>query len=155
MAESVQVAVSVAARLIGTGQRGVLAPQCDARADTRLHVHLWHGGQRKDGPSAGVAFLVAVISAMACVPPVPHCVSGEITLGGEVLAVGDVRAKSHAAAACLGRDPETDLGDGADNVSSRGRRVVVLPSGCRVEAEGLPGVERGVGVVGMRVVYAE
>ncbi len=63
-----------------------------------VHVHVPAGAIRKDGPSAGVAIVSALVSLMRGVP-IKNTVAmtGEVTLGGRVLAVGGIKGKILAA----------------------------------------------------------
>ena len=73
----------------------------DAQSDFHqldIHVHVPAGATPKDGPSAGVAMLAAMASALTgeCVDPETG-MTGEITLSGRVLPVGGIRQKVLAA----------------------------------------------------------
>lgn len=63
-----------------------------------LHIHCPEGAVPKDGPSAGVTFVIAMLSAMSNVA-VKHEVgmTGEISLRGRVLPIGGLKEKSIAA----------------------------------------------------------
>ena len=63
-----------------------------------LHIHVPAGGVPKDGPSAGVTLLAAILST-ASGRPVRHDVAmtGELTLRGDILPVGGVKEKILAA----------------------------------------------------------
>ncbi len=59
-----------------------------------VHLHLPEGAVPKDGPSAGITILVALCSAFLVKLPAKRVAyTGEITLSGEVLAVGGLNAK--------------------------------------------------------------
>jgi ATP-dependent Lon protease len=63
-----------------------------------IHIHVPAGGIPKDGPSAGVAMLVALVSLVSETPTDPRvAMTGEITLRGHVLPVGGIKEKVLAA----------------------------------------------------------
>ena len=63
-----------------------------------LHIHVPEGAIPKDGPSAGVTMVCAIVSSFTNLP-VHHLtgMTGEITLRGRVLPIGGLREKSIAA----------------------------------------------------------
>ena len=93
MQESIQAAVSVVrARAVDYG----IKPNFYQRKD--IHVHVPEGATPKDGPSAGVAMSVAIISSLTRIPVrADVAMTGEITLRGEILPIGGLKEKLLAA----------------------------------------------------------
>ncbi|MFN3469422.1 MAG: endopeptidase La [Novosphingobium sp.] len=93
MSESVQMAFSfVKARSPAYGIR----PSIFNRKD--LHIHLPEGAVPKDGPSAGIGMVTAMVSTLTGIPVrADVAMTGEVTLRGRVLAIGGLKEKLLAA----------------------------------------------------------
>ena len=94
------------------------------RADkSDIHVHVPEGATPKDGPSAGVAMVTAIVSAQTGIPVRKDVgMTGEITLRGRVLAIGGLKEKLLAAqrggirTVLIPKENEKDLAEIPDNV---------------------------------------
>jgi len=87
----------------------------DAFENHLVHIHVPAGATPKDGPSAGVTMLTALVSLLTG-RPVKHTVgmTGELTLQGRVLPIGGLKQKALAAYAAGLTDvviPERNRGD--------------------------------------------
>jgi len=118
MKESIQAAESyVKSRSIEFGIKPTLFDKKD------IHVHVPEGATPKDGPSAGVAMVTAIVSVLTGIPVRRDvAMTGEITLRGRVLAIGGLKEKLLAAlrgglkTVVIPQQNEKDLADIPDNV---------------------------------------
>jgi len=126
MKESAQAALSYAR---AKADRFGIDPDFAEKMD--LHIHVPAGATPKDGPSAGVTLVTALVSALTETPVCGDvCMTGEVTLRGRVLPVGGIKEKILAAVAhgmttvIIPKDNERDLVDIPKDLR---RRITVKP----------------------------
>jgi ATP-dependent Lon protease len=118
MTESISAALSfVRARATHYG----IKPSVFEKKD--IHVHVPEGATPKDGPSAGIAMVTAIISTLTGVAVKRDvAMTGEVTLRGRVLPIGGLKEKLLAALrggitmVLIPAENEKDLADIPDNV---------------------------------------
>ncbi|MGQ3069089.1 MAG: endopeptidase La [Brevundimonas sp.] len=118
MKESISAAASyVRSRALSFGVKPPVFEKTD------IHVHVPDGATPKDGPSAGVAMTVAMVSVLTGIPIRKDiAMTGEITLRGRVTAIGGLKEKLLAAlrsgikTVLIPEENEKDLADVPDNV---------------------------------------
>ncbi|MFV5214791.1 endopeptidase La [Azonexus caeni] len=93
---------------------------------TDIHIHVPEGATPKDGPSAGIAMTTALVSSYTGIPVrCDVCMTGEITLRGEVLAIGGLKEKLLAAVrgglktALIPEENAKDLTEMPENLKNR------------------------------------
>ncbi|QIG50834.1 endopeptidase La [Nordella sp. HKS 07] len=101
---------------------GVKPPVFDKKD---IHVHVPEGATPKDGPSAGIAMVTAIVSVMTGIPVRKDvAMTGEITLRGRVLPIGGLKEKLLAALRAgikkvmIPEENAKDLADIPENVKS-------------------------------------
>ncbi|MDB5378357.1 MAG: ATP-dependent endopeptidase Lon [Rubritepida sp.] len=118
MKESVSAALSyVRSRSVTFGIKPTLFEKRD------IHVHVPEGATPKDGPSAGIAMAVSIVSVLTGIPVRRDvAMTGEITLRGRALPIGGLKEKLLAALRAgittvfIPKDNEKDLADIPDSV---------------------------------------
>ncbi|KPK34553.1 MAG: DNA-binding protein [Betaproteobacteria bacterium SG8_40] len=121
MKESVE-----AARSVVRARAGKLGIKDDTFEKSDIHVHVPEGATPKDGPSAGIAMTTALVSALTKIPVrADVAMTGEITLRGEVLAIGGLKEKLLAAhrggikTVLIPEENTKDLVEIPDNIKNR------------------------------------
>jgi len=121
MKESVEAARTV---VRSRAQAWGIADQVFEKRD--LHVHFPEGATPKDGPSAGIAITTAMVSTLTGIAVrADVAMTGEITLRGEVLAIGGLKEKLLAAhrggikTVLIPEENVKDLAEIPDNVKNR------------------------------------
>jgi len=121
MKESVE-----AARSVVRARAARLGIKDDAFEKFDIHVHVPEGATPKDGPSAGIAMTTALVSALTGIPVrADVAMTGEITLRGEVLAIGGLKEKLLAAhrggikTVLIPEENVKDLTEIPDNIKNR------------------------------------
>ncbi len=120
MKESISAAASyVRSRAIDFG---IEPPLFDKRD---IHVHVPEGATPKDGPSAGIAMVTAIVSVLTGIPVRKDiAMTGEVTLRGRVLPIGGLKEKLLAALrggikkVLIPEENAKDLADIPDNVKN-------------------------------------
>tara|TARA_B100000965_G_scaffold7639_1_gene5957 strand:+ start:47 stop:2452 length:2406 start_codon:yes stop_codon:yes gene_type:complete len=121
MKESIDAASSfVRSRAVNYG----IEPPIFQRKD--IHVHVPEGATPKDGPSAGVAMIIAIISVMAGIPVKNDvAMTGEMSLRGRVLPIGGLKEKLLAAlrsgikTVLIPSDNDRELSEVPDNIKDK------------------------------------
>ncbi len=138
MQESIQAALSFTkARAVQYG----IKPSVFEKKE--IHVHVPEGATPKDGPSAGVAMVTAIVSTLTGIPVRKDvAMTGEVTLRGRVLPIGGLKEKLLAAlrggitTVFIPAENEKDLADIPANVTD-GLRIVPVAHVDQVLAEAL------------------
>ena len=138
MTESIQAALSFTkARSIQYGIKPSLFEKKD------IHVHVPEGATPKDGPSAGVAMVTAIVSTLTGIPVRKDiAMTGEVTLRGRVLPIGGLKEKLLAAlrggitTVFIPAENEKDLAEIPKNVTE-GLRIIPVAHVDQVLADAL------------------
>ena len=126
MKESAKAAISYIRR---EAEKLGIAPDFYKTKD--IHIHVPEGAVPKDGPSAGITMITALVSELTGIPARRDVsMTGEITLHGKVMAIGGLREKTMAAylagvkTILIPKDNEKDIAEIADEVKNN---VEIIP----------------------------
>ncbi|MBX3592217.1 MAG: endopeptidase La [Burkholderiaceae bacterium] len=121
MQESIKAAMTVVRR-----RARRLGIKDDFYEKSDIHIHVPEGATPKDGPSAGIAMTTALVSVLSGIPVrADVAMTGEITLRGEVLAIGGLKEKLLAAhrggirTVLIPEENVKDLAEIPDNVKNK------------------------------------
>ncbi|MCZ6641745.1 MAG: endopeptidase La [Gammaproteobacteria bacterium] len=120
MQESIQAALTFV-----RSRSAVLGIADDFHEKFDLHIHVPEGATPKEGPSAGIGMCTAVVSVITRIPVrADVAMTGEITLRGQVLAIGGLKEKLLAAHrggikhVIIPKENERDLKEIPENVKA-------------------------------------
>lgn len=121
---------AVAALTFARARAAVLGLHPHFHRDVDVHIHIPEGATPKEGPSAGAAMALALISALSQRPTIADvALTGELTLRGRILPVGGIREKTVAAL-------------------RQGMKTVLIPADNAPEVETLPAeVQKGLNII--------
>lgn len=126
MQESVQAAMSVV-----RSRAAKLGIAEDFYEKKDIHIHLPEGATPKDGPSAGIGLATALVSVLTGIPARSDvAMTGEITLRGEVLAIGGLKEKllaAHRGGIKTVLIPDTNVKDLVDIPDNIKNQLVIHP----------------------------
>ncbi|RFP13564.1 MULTISPECIES: endopeptidase La [unclassified Duganella] len=115
-----------AARTVVRSRANRLGIKNEVFEKSDIHIHVPEGATPKDGPSAGAAMTVAMVSVFTGIPVrADVAMTGEITLRGEVLPIGGLKEKLLAAqrggikTVLIPEQNVKDLADIPDNVKNK------------------------------------
>ncbi len=115
-----------AARTVVRSRAQRLGIKSEVFEKSDIHIHVPEGATPKDGPSAGAAMTVAMVSVFTGIPVrADVAMTGEITLRGEVLPIGGLKEKLLAAqrggikTVLIPEQNVKDLADIPDNVKNK------------------------------------
>ena len=121
MQESIEAAMTVV-----RSRSDMLGIKSDFYKEHDFHIHVPEGATPKDGPSAGGAMCVSIVSALTGIPVRANvAMTGEITLRGEILPIGGLKEKLLAALrggieiVLIPKENERDLKEIPDNIKEK------------------------------------